>query len=150
MGLYERRCEREPIAVGQPDVNQEGVRREPLDHLPRNGGGFGLADNGVAASFQQLARNLPEDRGVIDDENASGQGSIVRRQGVAVKGDVISRATLRVDGLAGPALAQRRIASAIATSRLLRRSAGGLEPRVGEASPHVVDRRLRSRFIPSR
>ena len=85
MGPCERGAQLEPIAIRQPDVGQDGIRREPLDGVDRRCCAVRLADNGVTAPLQKLTRDLPEYERVIDDEDASRQTRIVGGQAVPVK-----------------------------------------------------------------
>jgi len=81
----ERGGQREPVAVRQPDVDQQGIGREPRDGGDRRRRAVRLAGNGVAAPLQELARDLSEDRRVIDDEDAGRQSPIVGPRVPAVK-----------------------------------------------------------------
>ena len=80
MGPHESRGQLEPVSIGQPEVEQDGIRCEPLGGVHGRRGAVGLPDNGVTTPLQQFARDLTEHGRVIDDEDTSRQMPIVGAQ----------------------------------------------------------------------
>lgn len=85
MGPYESRGQHEPVSIRQPEVEQDGIRREPVGGIHGRRRAVGLPDNGVTTPLQQLARGLAEHGRVIDDEDTSRQMPIVGAQATLVK-----------------------------------------------------------------
>jgi hypothetical protein len=54
----------------QADVEQHGVRAPAPERRERGGQAIGLRDDRVAARLEDIARDLPEPRMVVDDEDA--------------------------------------------------------------------------------
>ena len=63
-------CVLVPAVVAQADVEQDRIGRQALDGLPRRGRAARFADDGVAARLEQRARDHPEHRLVVDDQDA--------------------------------------------------------------------------------
>jgi hypothetical protein len=68
--LAQRKRDLEPVVAAEPDIQQDTVRGETFDGVQGRGRVTGFAYNRVAAPFEQLSRDLPELRMVVDDYDA--------------------------------------------------------------------------------
>jgi hypothetical protein len=66
----------EPGGVAQTNVEHDSIGQEPPGCLFGVGRAAGFTDDEISPAFEQFTRNLPEDRLIVDHQDAYG-----RRQG---------------------------------------------------------------------